>query len=262
MAPRRGPRQFGGGELLKPALTTVVRTDPANGAVVTYLGGRIWPNHSAGLAHSIQRDAAADIWRFEVNAGEAAYFDNSATRNRSEISDQFGTVAFGVDVWQAMELWIEPGSVGLGNPIMSQWHDTGDAGDAGGMPPVSAIFWDGTSLREQRAWQRANPYPGTFEGASNSVIGVPKLGRWHRIVKRMKFAAAVDNSEVDVWFDGVQTVTYRGPVGTPNIEGNYVKIGIYRDAAVGRCAVRYHRFEWSLSSLLSRNDEPMPAWRA
>jgi hypothetical protein len=205
---------------------------------------KVYPMHSAAKAYSLMENVEQQAFFMEIANDENAYFDGKAPydRDRAELSRDTSPVAFDTDLWWFGHLYIPryTGTIGTGGkrPIIFQIHDTKDAGDANGMPPLVAFIYNGSSLLMQWAWSSQDPYAGSFT-AGNSTIGTVEPCRWYTIVSRIKVPTGYIGGEVDVWLDGTQTVTYRGNLGTPNVTGVYEKFGAYRssDTGVPRFAV-------------------------
>lgn len=233
--------------------------------------GHDFPLHSYAQPWSLQIDEEADIYRAEVRQGENAYFDDRspATRDRAEISWET-PFAFGIDMWLAGFLWVVPldGTIsGLSQePIVFQWHDTGDAGDAGGMaPPVALVFTRTNTLRLQWAYNLDDPFVTAANTVAGSVtVGACIPGRWVNVVMRVKMNQDALNGEIDVWLDGVLAgsgSTYRGNLGTPNVLGPYWKAGIYRYTDAVPMAIAWQGLTVSTDSLVNRKDAAKPSLR-
>jgi hypothetical protein len=242
-----------------------------NGAATWAYKGHTFPLHSYAEDWSIMIDEARDILRFETQQGENAYFDARApvTRERAEISWESPTYPHGEDLWFHGFLYCAPFSGSMAGqsqyPIVMQWHDTGDVGDAGGMAPPVCLDWTGTQLRMQWAYSATNPFSGSVS-AGNKLVGTVLPGRWYNVVMRVKVNADGLNGEVDVYLDGVLANpdgaggTYRGNTGTPNLLGMYWKLGIYRFTDTPTISIAWHAPTVSTTSLLSRKNAKPPVF--
>jgi hypothetical protein len=256
---------------LKTIRTAQFTTCPGMSAV----GASTWTNpwngethiyHSAAQPYSIMYNTEQQAYFFEVHPDQNAYFDGKApyTRDRSEISRDSFSRPHSTDLWMAGHLWIGHhnalGGSGGQQPILFQWHDKGDAGDAGGMPPPVSIIYTGTVLRMQYAWSSQDPFAGSATAGSTN-IGAVTPGVWQTVVMRVFATSGYQNGEVDVWLNGTQLITYRGNLSTPNVLGLYEKFGIYRFSDTINFSVCWAGLQvTSGTSLLSRINETKPNW--
>jgi hypothetical protein len=256
---------------LKTVPTALFTTAPGMSAV----GASSWTNpwngethiyHSAAQPYSIMYNTAKQAYFFEVHPDQNAYFDAKApyTRDRAEISRDAFSRPHATDLWTAGHLYIPHhstlGASGGQQPIIHQWHDKGDAGDAGGMPPPVALIYTGSALRLQYVWSSQDPYAGTNTPLSQTLQNVI-TGKWYTIVMRVKAGPTHTGGEIQVWIDGVLKWTYSGNLSTPNVLGLYEKFGIYRFSDTANFAVCWAGMEnTSGVSLLSRINETKPDW--
>jgi hypothetical protein len=242
-----------------------------NGAATYSWKGHTFPMHSYAQDWSLMLDLGRDVFRAEVRQGENAYFDarGPATRDRAEFSWESPTYAHGADIWSHGFFWAYPFTGAIAGasqqPIVFQHHDTGDAGDAGGMAPPVSLIWTGTALRMQWAYSLQDPFAGSVTAGSKTVGNVAP-GRWYNVLMRTKVNANALLGEVDVWLDGALAdpdangYTYRGSLGTPNVDGVYWKAGIYRFTDTPTIAIAWQGLTVSTTSLLARKDLPAPAF--
>lgn len=244
-----------------------------DGAALWNWKGHSFPLHSYAQPYSLALDAEADIFRAEVRQGENAYFDarSPITRDRAEISWE-APFQWDTDLWMHGFLWVEPltGVISGASqePIVFQWHDSGDPTDPTGMAPVVVIgFTRFNTLRMQWAYDMSDPFTGNVT-AGSVTLGPAVPGRWHNVLMRVRMRADATAGEVDCWLNGVLAeavpgcgYTYRGNLGTPNKLGPYWKAGIYRFTDAVRMAIAWQGLTVSASPLLSRKDSVKPIQR-
>jgi hypothetical protein len=263
--PRQAPK--------RPLATRSFTTIPGQSAVGAAAWTRPWDSlpfqfHTPAKTYSLMMNEAEQAIFAMVKNQENAYFDGKSpyTRDRSELSRDPYPVAFDVSRWMFGQFYIPRwyGSIGTGGkrPIIFQWHDTGDGGDAGGMPPPIALVYNGANLYLQYAWSSQEPFAGGFTAGSVD-LGAVVANRWYTIVMRMLMPTGYQNGEVDVWLNGSLiggTQTYRGNLGTPNTVGPYWKAGVYRDVDTNPFGIVWKGLRDSASSFLSLKDTAAPDW--
>ncbi len=116
--------------------------------------------------------------------------------------------------------------------IPTQWHHSGSSG----APPVRFVL--GCSAADC-----GQPMPDTmFFIVSGKGIWTEKitLGKWHDFILHVKWSSNPQIGFVELWFDG-DLVVPKQPVATlfPG-QTNYLKQGLYRDAATQPTQVVYH----------------------
>lgn len=118
--------------------------------------------------------------------------------------------------------------------VFMQWHHSGN----NGAPPVR--FALGCSAADCGA-----PMPDTLffiVNGKNVWMKTPVTrGEWHDFVLHVKWSANRSVGFVELWYDGKLVVpkTYTRTMFSSN-DTNYLKVGLYRDAAVQPTQVMYH----------------------
>jgi len=118
--------------------------------------------------------------------------------------------------------------------VFMQWHHSG----LNGAPPVRFVL--GCSAADC-----GRPMPDTLFFIVNGKTLWTKTpvtrGQWHDFVMRVKWSANPSVGFVELWYDG-QLVLPRRYTRTmfSSSDTNYMKVGLYRDAAVNPTQVMYH----------------------
>ncbi len=192
-------------------------------------------NHSAHKAYSVgtRRSQNNDVvLRFEVRAGENAFFDPE-DRDRSEATDQISFPKNEV-IWNAYRVKIAKGfSIPSGEKswfIIGQWH--GSVSDK--RSPYIAAQMDGNDLVFLRRFL-VDGKPKMQE--MHRVSNVPR-DQWLNIV--IKHRVSETDGILDIWMNGRELVDFNGPLGYwDHADGGYWKFGIYRSRHDQDAVVEY-----------------------
>jgi hypothetical protein len=224
---------------------------------VSQNAGRDWSFNTSGSPPCIYRFEvhSGDVWPHDVDTGQP-------TVERSEVTgpiDATNVGGYGVEVWTAYQFKIEIGE-SSSSPwvVMGDWHMQMDPGDIGVSSPWQLELLAGDLLGFDTRTStekpiRTNPHMHYIWKSSAPVV----RGAWHSLVSRTVFDwHTAGKGAIDMWLDGEQVVSYRGPVGFNTARPPYFKFGIYRSAAPEPLSVDYTNVDVSLSSLMSRVSQP------
>ena len=231
-----------------------------------------WEAHNAGRFYSCQVGRNGKVLRLELRAGDqwpdevARGLANERTLIQAVPGMNASTSQFLPllqDVWWAFSFLVEPGPPVMGpGPHWDAWlmladiHSDYGTSHAHAVPiqfqlnagDIFSVQLHGTQL-----------YPGN---AKNEVYRTPQpfeRGRWHDLVTRINMdpTNASGAGGADVYLDGAQIVSYRGPVGFLN-DRPYAEFELYRNnpdpktIALETVAVRYAHSEIVTSRSLAR----------
>lgn len=175
---------------------------------------------------------------FDLRAGDRPSFDSSSVE-RSEIFLQNpGPTATTTKPMATQTVITFQGTLTVYNAntaawcLLTQLHQTEDAGDANASPPFS-IFLDSQSrLVVETRSSTANPLvtspPGVTHYTSPGPVplGTPIALKWEMKIDYNTAGVGY----LKVWRDNVLIVDYTGPIGYNDAAGPYWKAGIYREA--------------------------------
>lgn len=181
-------------------------------------------------------DPTTNVMRVELRHGDV-FNTGSGAANRSEVYGRRPTGGGtwpdgdGTERWYGWSTYFEPGFPVVSNwAVITQWHHDN------GNPPLAIAVHNGyieLNHRGAELWRSATP----------AATGV-----WHRFVAHMKWSPLSAVGFVELWHNGVQVVpkTFLETEDwclqglPPQPCPNYLKMGIYRDAATIPPAVLYH----------------------
>jgi Polysaccharide lyase len=205
-------------------------------------------NQSAQKAYSVgaRRSSNNDlVLRFEVRAGERAYFDRK-DRDRSEATS---LARFPKDevIWNAYRVKIADGfPIPDGKKswfIVGQWHGSKDDKRS----PYIAAEVQGKDLVFLRRYV-SNGKPISRE--MYRMKDVPR-GKWLNIAIEHKVSST--DGLLNIWLNGRQVVNFDGPVGYwDHDEAGYWKFGIYRSRNDTNAVVEYRDVVTTTENLSQR----------
>jgi hypothetical protein len=228
-----------------------------------------WTTHNAGHPYSCQLSGDGEVLRLELHAGDQ-WPDEAIPGSRVERtmvqpvtgpgSHQSQALPMATDVWWAFSFLIEPGppvsSLGPGYAwlIFADVHSDFNASHAHAVP-IQFECDAGDQFVVQAHGTKLHP-----DGAVNEIdrqTSPIARGRWHEFVTRLNIDPSGEHAAADVFLDGEQVVTFRGPLG---FEGDlpYPQFQIYRGNPHPQTlthesvAVRYTRHELVTSGNLVR----------
>lgn len=212
------------------------------------------PTHKdpANLEHSIKQ--WANLLRFEVRQDDRASFDDT-TRDRCEIVSAVNFPTATTEMWFSYAMRLEPGSdTGHTWMVVGQIHaiDT-----LSGANPWWACELTGDVYKITSRFS-TTPAGGGFSSGTqtNHYSTTLTRGKWYRIVHRIK-AGADGTGILQSWINGAQVVNLSPTaIGYSADTAPYFKLGIYRSAYTGTCAISYANVEISSSTLLARVTAP------
>ena len=187
-----------------------------------------------GYSLKLEGGASGPVYRFEVRPGDRWGRDLSAAedKERSEIIFPY-RFPKGTDIWVGFSMQVENEEASRAKwVVIGQIHSSPPPG-VPRSPPVSQQL-NGSKFSILAEWQR----PGEPRLKAR-VFTDPKLEskKWYEFIYHVRFS--LEDGLLDIWRDGQQIVTYRGPLGYSDELGNYVKLGIYRHASDDTLVVRY-----------------------
>jgi hypothetical protein len=197
--------------------------------------------YSIGKRYSLNNDL---VVRFEVRAGERAYFDRS-DRDRSEATDLM-RFPKGQLIWNAYRVKIAGGfsipKTKMSWFIIGQWHGS----DNDKRSPYIAAELQGNDLVFLRRYI-ADDKPISRE--MFRVRNIPR-SKWLNIVIEHRVS---QDGLLNIWLNGTQIVNFEGPVGYwDHDEAGYWKFGIYRNSSNTDAVVEYRDVITTTGNLLER----------
>lgn len=202
----------------------------------------------------LQRDdKRIDMWRIELRPGDFVEATETTSNAKSEIqtlrsykNPAFnGCAPYGVDMWQAWSVKLEPRPPFMGDfCILGQWHATEDNPETAparvaddSWYPVAGFTLGrvqdslGDVLQYFTRYSSAERQP---QGTSNLINynvsdGPLTRGVWHHIVVRINFAYTGNTGSLQVWLNGQEKVNVSGVnIGYNDLKGPHFNWGIYR----------------------------------
>lgn len=258
----KGHRVYPSGMLTLTQKQAVIDERPSVFAVTAgnqLVGADTWYVQNAANPWSLLR-ASNRRAEFEFETRPGDFWSSQTDRLRSElqcsVKDPFNT-----DIWfyQVVTVWAPLGVLCHTN-VVTQWHQTEDAGDFSGYPPF-AILLTPTGLAveitnvPQASW--STPYERAFLAENVPfTLGVP-----HAIVGQLRFAPTSNTGLIKVWLDGKIIADFSGPVGINDAVGPYAKVGLYNSPHdTGQIMrMRWGAWERSYASLADRISQPIPS---
>ncbi|MBL8173394.1 MAG: polysaccharide lyase [Bryobacterales bacterium] len=173
--------------------------------------------------------------RFQLRAADSPRNDGI----RAELQDDYHAPR-GREVWYSFSTYIaEDFPRWEKNSVISQWKGSTDKGEYDDRSPMLAHrYWNGALVIDMRvsteALQQAN------DGQVRTLLRVEEFPRgvWHDFRHRVVWSH--EQGELDIWLNGKQVVSYRGPVGYNDRRGPYFKLGLYHHDGGPKPFVIYH----------------------
>jgi hypothetical protein len=155
---------------------------------------------------------------------------HSGTSYRTELRAKAPPPVKGKDMWYGFSIYLpapyERDSIA---ETLAQWHHTSDPGEKNLNPPMALQIKDGQWVLGAR-WSSAQP---TTKRNQRSIggyrLGSPETNKWTDWVFRVRWSYGSDG-ELQVWKNGKQVVSRKGPIGYNDKVMPYFKLGIYKSA--------------------------------
>jgi hypothetical protein len=222
------------------------------------VNGRIYFVQNSGASYALGKNLTrGSRWRFEAKPGD--YVLGQTDRIRSELQCSQKETVSGVDVWLSDWVYIEQPSGPLTADIgIGQFHQTEDAGDFSGFPPVIMEMGSG-GLTVYTAFASSATQATSWAHTTRLTNYPFSTLTWHRRVMRCRFGWSND-AQLDLWLDGTQVINLTGiNMGMNDTVGPYYKFGGYGEQNNEQwLAVQYANVELSATTLVSRVSTPIP----
>lgn len=238
--------------LISPALFSMVYSPGASFTENGYTWSLQGSASAASYAYlrSVNKQA---IQRFEVHQGDKAGFDTGPIE-RVEASAG-AVVPPGADIWIAFSLMVENGAeFSAAWCSFIQFHGAPGVGDPhkASWPPCFSMELRGSEFilttRSEESLYPGSGSPIEFIRYSDKFF---ERGVFHDIVLRLRFART-GNGLLQAWMDGQVMFDAAIPMGYNDVNGPYMKYGIYRATNPASLAVQFANLEISGGSLSSR----------
>lgn len=171
------------------------------------------------------------VARFELRHGDPRV----RSGNRAEIRETTFMAPFGEELWYRFrtlipEEWPDQNV----RCVIAQWHSVPDwmRGEVWRSPVLAIEYRDKAFVvricHSNERIQEDNSVRSNNKTRLYKSADLAQKGRWHDFVIQVHWSWESDGY-LNVWIDGQQVVSYKGPVGYWDEEGPYFKMGIYRD---------------------------------
>jgi hypothetical protein len=139
------------------------------------------------------------------------------------------TFNIGSEYWYGFSIFIPDNwATDSSGEILAQWHNTPDAGEAGGSPPL-ALSVSGATWFISNKWdsERVAKKSG-YDGSVAYSVGTVGKGEWTDWVFHIKWSYQGKDGLLEVWKNGKRVVQKHGPNTFNDAKGPYFKFGIYK----------------------------------
>ena len=189
-------------------------------------------SYSAEFSDDFSRHPKGKSYRFELRKGDVWVTCYSAEPSfRSEINtDDY--VSVGSTQWYGFSLFIPKDfPIEDNRLVMGQWWSRSkiSMGEVPKSPPLSQDFRNGWfKIRVRHSVDRVFKQADAPKETIYETKHLP-LGAWNDFIYQIKWSNG-SNGLINVWLNGKQVASYRGPVGYNDDIGPTFKFGLYRDA--------------------------------
>lgn len=154
---------------------------------------------------------------------------NSRTSFRTELAMKSIRAKPGVDYWYGFSVFLPNDYVA--DPIweiVAQWHAVPDKslGEIDVNPPI-ALHSEKGKWKVSTIWDSRQVTTKDYEGSRDYDLGNYKRGAWTDFVFHIKWSPHSDGL-LEVWKDGQNVVSTKGPIGYNDAVGPYFKFGLYK----------------------------------